>query len=176
MFRSTSRAASGILTINGQLRFSNTVASLSINKTKLKTNGTIVFDQSDEVDICDTDVDHGGNAITWNGGGNILLRNGTVFKNGAASTFSISSNAEFGYANVGAQGTFNNLGVIDKSGGGGTTYFNELTFNNTGTVSGVQWHVQDQRCGAGRRWHAEHRTLGSERGGSAVAGGHGRRE
>lgn len=134
MFRSTSRAASGILTINGQLRFSNTVASLSINKTKLKTNGTIVFDQSDEVDICDTDVDHGGNAITWNGGGNILLRNGTVFKNGAASTFSISSNAEFGYANVGAQGTFNNLGVIDKSGGGGTTYFNELTFNNTGIV------------------------------------------
>lgn len=134
MFRSTSRAASGTLTINGQLRFSNSVASLSINKTKLKTNGTIVFDQSDEVDICDTDVDHGGSAVTWNGGGNILLRNGTVFKHGASSTFTITSNATFGYANVGAQGTVNNEGIIDKSGGGGTTYFNELTFNNTGTV------------------------------------------
>ncbi len=134
MFRSVSRATSGTLTVNGQLRFSNTVSSLSINKTKIKTFGTIVFDQSDDVDICDTDVDHGGNAVTWNGSGDILLRTGAVFKNGASSTFSISSNATFGYANVGAQGTVINNGIVDKSAGGGTTFFDKLTFTNTGTV------------------------------------------
>ncbi|MDX2117197.1 MAG: hypothetical protein SFY96_03330 [Planctomycetota bacterium] len=134
MFRSAARATSGTLTVNGQLRFSNTVSSLSINKTKIKTFGTIVFDQSSDVDICDTDVDHGGNAVTWNGSGDILLRTGAVFKNGASSTFSISSNATFGYANVGSQGTVINDGIIDKSAGGGTTFFDKLTFNNTGTV------------------------------------------
>ena len=133
-FRSTTQGGSGTLTINGQLRFSNGVFNRAFNKTKVKINGTTVFDQADDVDICDTDVDHGGSSVTWGGAGDILLGVGAVFKNGAASTFSISSNATFGYANVGAQGTFNNQGIIDKSAGGGTTFFDELTFNNTGTV------------------------------------------
>jgi len=133
-FRSTTQGGSGTLTINGQLRFSNAGFNRAFNKTKVKTNGTIVFDQADDVDICDTDVDHGGNSIIWNGGGDILLGVGAVFKNGASSTFSISSNATFGYANVGAQGIVNNQGIIDKSSGGGTTFFDKLTFNNTGVV------------------------------------------
>jgi hypothetical protein len=67
---------------------------------------------------------------TWTSG-NLYAAGGGIFDNLAGATFEMSQD-NFWYASTG-DATFNNAGVVIKSGGSGTSYL-QPTFNNSGTV------------------------------------------
>jgi hypothetical protein len=68
---------------------------------------------------------------TW-ASGNMYAAGGAVFDNRPGATFEMQQD-NFIYASTGGA-TFNNAGVVIKSGGSGTSYL-QPTFNNSGTVS-----------------------------------------
>ena len=73
--------------------------------------------------------------VVWTGAG-MLFGSSGVFNNQAGGVFEIQSDSTFLWWDRLAYGwpTFNNAGILRKSEGTGTTTFDSVTFNNTGTV------------------------------------------
>lgn len=131
LFGRRNLGGTGAVEVNGALTFSDAAVRRT---TQLRTNGTIVFAGSVADEICDTDVDHRGSAVSWGGGGQVLMDRGATFRHGAMSVFTIGGNATWGFAGNGAEGAFINEGIVRKNGGGGQTFFNDTVFTNSGTV------------------------------------------
>jgi hypothetical protein len=99
-----------------------------------RTSGPLIFNGVTGCDICDTDIHHNGSSCSWLGNGDITMGTGSSFTNGAASTFGIQNDRSLLWDNSGARPTFTNLGTINKSTGAGQTFFDGVTFSNTGTL------------------------------------------
>lgn len=69
---------------------------------------------------------------TWKGTGNIGMGNGAVFNN--TGTFNAENNAKFTHTG-GTPASFNNQGNFNKRGAKPITFFPNVAFNNTGTVT-----------------------------------------
>ena len=124
---STNRA--GLITAAGTTTLNGSVFEMA----RLNTTGTLVFAGSGTNDICDTEVDHEGTAMSWTGNGTIQMDAGATggrIINGATSTFTISGDGTVTQA-TGPQSTFENRGVMIKSGSLGTTLFDVVKFQNS---------------------------------------------
>ncbi len=123
----------GTLTVAGTATFSGSFTSDALNGVStFAAQNTLIFNPITTIDICDTDIFHDGSSSLW-GSGNINLKDGATYHEGANGTFNISSNGTFAFGN-GAAVTFFNAGTIRKSGGGGLTSFTGVSLDNTGTV------------------------------------------
>lgn len=116
---------SGTLAVLGNINFSD--AHLR-HTTQVTTSGLWTFNSTTADEICDTGVDHGGNAA-WTGAGDILLGRGATFRTGVSSVFSIQSAAVFGFNGLGAEGTFINRGTLRKE-SAGLTRFDRCALDN----------------------------------------------
>ena len=76
----------------------------------------------------------GPGASTWSGTGDVRMSDGSVFNNLAGSTFTIENDAPWIDDGSGATRSFNNYGILIKSGMTGSTTF-DMAFNNSGTVN-----------------------------------------
>ena len=95
----------------------------------LQTNGTLTISGSwgnrfAERTISSPDT-------VWSGTGDVLMYNGATFNN--TGTFESQGYGKFEHR-TGARGVFNNLGTFTKSVGTHVTRFDEVSFNNSGTV------------------------------------------
>ena len=97
--------------------------------------GALVIDNSvDDIDICDTCIEHGGTA-TWQGTGNgVCVGEGGEFINKQGATFTITNDQTWKYNGAGAVPKFDNQGTLRKVGGSGTTKFVGVDFCNDGTI------------------------------------------
>jgi hypothetical protein len=121
--------------VDGELRMND--ATL-MNAGTLGSNGSIVIGGSDEVDICNTDVDHrGAGGIEWTGGGGLRLDQDGSLTNGSLSTFAIGTDVSKVIAGDGT-GTLDNEGTIEHGdatrGLPGVTTLMNVTFINSGAV------------------------------------------
>jgi hypothetical protein len=99
----------------------------------LETNGNLVFGSSSDEEFCDTGVDHNGSTVTWSGTGDIQFLGGSVFNHNVGSTFNITHAGNNTFNGSGID-TFNNFGTMVKSGGSGTTTFQNIDFQNKGIL------------------------------------------
>ncbi|MFG0283873.1 MAG: hypothetical protein ACF8R7_05580 [Phycisphaerales bacterium JB039] len=99
----------------------------------VSSQGSLIFAGDICDDICDTPLDHTGASVEWNGTGDILLGDGTVFTHGAGSVFTIGNAARLFWDGVGARSELVNNGKILKS-SAGTTTFEDVLFTNNGDV------------------------------------------
>ncbi|MCC6427842.1 MAG: hypothetical protein IT435_13610 [Phycisphaerales bacterium] len=97
-------------------------------------NGDVEFNLGDDVDICDTDVGYNGNAVTWDGNGNMRGGLGAVYTFSSTTTFSILNDRQFLHNGFGAAPSIINNGTIIKSTGTGTTEFLDVSLSNVGTL------------------------------------------
>ncbi|MBL8761473.1 MAG: hypothetical protein JNL50_09245 [Phycisphaerae bacterium] len=118
----------GTLTVLGDITFSD--ARLR-HTTQVVSSGTWTFNSAIGDEICDTGVDHGGNAA-WQGSGDILLGRGATFRTGISSVFSVQSAATFGFNGMGAEGAFINRGTFRKE-SAGLTRFDRCALDNQST-------------------------------------------
>lgn len=97
--------------------------------------GALVIDNSmDDIDICDTCIEHGGTA-TWQGTGNdVCVGEGGEFINKQGATFNINNDQTWKYNGAGAVPKFDIQGTLRKVGGSGTTKFEGVDFCNDGTI------------------------------------------
>ncbi|MFN9992115.1 MAG: hypothetical protein ACK54H_02125 [Phycisphaerales bacterium] len=107
----------------------------------LETNGNLVFSSSSDEEFCDTGVDHNGSTVTWSGTGDIQFLGGSVFNHNVGSTFNIT-HAGNNLFNGSGIDTFNNFGTMVKSGGTGTTTFQNIDFQNKGTLKILSGEVK----------------------------------
>lgn len=100
------------------------------------SQGVFTFQGSTQDEICDTGIGHGGTAVMWTGTGDIMFAGSSSFQHGASSTFTITSDRRMYWDGMGTQATFTNDGVIVKSTGTGTTFFEDidLTITSAGTL------------------------------------------
>lgn len=126
----------GGLTVGGTTRFSGVSGGERdvLSAGTLALNGDVLFDLSDDVDICDTDVNYNGSAMTWQGNGELGGGLGSTYTISAATTFTILGNDRFRHNGIGAAPTLINNGVIRKTSGTGTTEFEDVAFTNAGTL------------------------------------------
>ncbi|HLO39927.1 MAG TPA: hypothetical protein VK176_02815, partial [Phycisphaerales bacterium] len=119
----------------GLARFSGVSSDRDVlSAGTLSFNGDVLFDCADDVDICDTDVNYNGSAITWQGSGRLGGGMGSVYTISASTTFTILNNDLFRHNGIGAAPTVINNGTIRKSTGTGVTEFLNVGFTNTGTL------------------------------------------
>ena len=72
--------------------------------------------------------------------GNVSIQNGATLTNNAT----MDLQGDGAWANAGgsaAHWVFNNLGLLKKSGGGGSSVFSDVDFNNSGTVTIAQGQI-----------------------------------
>lgn len=70
----------------------------------------------------------------WLGSDIISIGDGAIFNNLVSGTFNAQANQSMTFSGSGANGTFNNLGLFNKTGAGTTTAIGAI-FNNSGMVS-----------------------------------------
>lgn len=121
--------------VEGELRLDG--ATL-MNAGTLGSNGNLVLGGSDEVDICNTGVDHrGAGGIDFAGGGGLRLDQGGSLTNGSLSTFAIDTDVNKVIGGDGT-GTLDNEGTIEHGdasrGLPGVTNLMNVTFINSGRV------------------------------------------
>jgi len=71
--------------------------------------------------------------VTWAGTNSLLIQNGARWVNETSGLFDILGDAKYDY-NGGDAGSFLNRGILRKSGGTGTTTFDQTPFTNTGLL------------------------------------------
>lgn len=84
--------------------------------------------------ICDIDVELKGGLATWKGTAGISLGSGASLTNGEGTTFTIENDELLKWTAFGATPTFFNWGVLVKSGGTGSSTFQDVAFDNQGTL------------------------------------------
>ncbi|MCB9844956.1 MAG: hypothetical protein H6811_03070 [Phycisphaeraceae bacterium] len=101
-----------------------------------ESGGTFAFSGGPGLiaEICDTCIDHNGSTVQWLGNGDVAFNDGSMFTNGAGSTFTISGSGNFAWDTLGAQPAFVNDGTILKDTDAGVTFFDGMSFANTGTL------------------------------------------
>lgn len=125
----TGGGAGNLLTLRGASTFNSAL----ILQAAVLSTGTLTFTGTGDNDICDTDVDHRGTAITLNGTGALIIEgsNGRL-TNGHASTFTLSGNQAITGA---GGGRLVNNGRLLKNAGGGLSEINaNVEFSNSGTI------------------------------------------
>ncbi len=107
----------------------------------LTNSSTLNLGGASSKTLSDLTLTNAGNVL-WSGAGAINLNNGAVVNNLASGIFEAQDNASIAWGGAGAAPTFNNAGLVRKSGGTGTTTFgSNLTFSGgnvevlTGTLS-----------------------------------------
>lgn len=113
--------------------------ALLMSAGTLTSNGSLVFGGTDQIDICNTGVDHrGAGTMSWNGSASMSLDMGGSLSNGSESTFIIPPNSDK-LATGDGTGVITNDGLLingaEKRGGGLQTVFTNVAFINNGTVS-----------------------------------------
>lgn len=105
----------------------------------LRSNGSLVFGGTSQIDVCNTGVDHrGAGTMSWNGSASMSLDMGGSVTNGPESTFVIPPNSDK-LATGDGTGVITNDGLLINGDGsrgvGGQTLFTNIAFVNNGTVS-----------------------------------------
>ncbi len=125
----------GGMTVGGNARFTGVSSDRDVlSAGTLTFNADVLFDCADDVDICDTDVDYNGSAITWQGNGELGGGMGSQYTIGSSTTFTITNDKRFRHNGIGAQPTLINNGTIVKNTGSGTTEFFNVPTTNAGTL------------------------------------------
>lgn len=126
-----------LLTVGGTLSLEDGAALM--NAGTIQSNGTLLLESDDTIDICNTGVDHRGEGgIGWNGSGAINIDQSGSLQNGEGSTFVIDNSTS--KAIVGDDtGQVTNDGTLvqgDGSRGGlaGVTTVMMVDFFNNGSV------------------------------------------
>lgn len=110
-----------------------------MNAGNIVSNGSLEVGGNDQVDICNTGVDHRGTGgISWSGSGSINIDQGGSLTNGINSTFSVTGVASKaiigdGTGRVDNRGTLINEG--DSRGIPSILEINGVEFFNTGTLT-----------------------------------------
>lgn len=119
-----------VLNVGGNASFDTAL----LMSARVVTRATTTFLGAGDNDICDTDMDHRGTAMIWNGTGRIVINgvNGRL-TNGAKSTFTISNDQNI-VRTLGGTPRFVNTGRVVKSTGAGTTFIDNVELANTGTI------------------------------------------
>ncbi|HEY3853394.1 MAG TPA: hypothetical protein VGO67_03260, partial [Verrucomicrobiae bacterium] len=118
-------SGAGSLTLAGSFDWTagtiNNTGGVLLNGTSTLSGGTVVLNGG---------LLANAGTLTWSSG-TFGLENGT-FTNQVGATFNITSDVSFN--NYGGTSTFGNAGLVEKTGGTGTTAFSPATFINTGDV------------------------------------------
>lgn len=113
--------------------------SALMNAGRINSDGNIVLGGDEEVDICDSDVNHrGAGGIAWNGTGGLFIGQGGSLSNGAGSTFSIAPGANRTVTGDGTGRLVNQGTLVNAAPGRGVTGLTNISgveFINTGTVT-----------------------------------------
>jgi len=118
------------LTTNDLFIFSGGV----LNGTGIvQADGGVSFNGAVDMTVMDSRNLRLGGDSSWTSG-TIRFHSTSSITNEAGNTFTTNFDGSTGIA-FGGTGTFNNEGIFTKSGGTGTTSFNNSSFNNTGTVN-----------------------------------------
>lgn len=96
--------------------------------------GSLEFDSTTCDDVCDTNFAFTGGSGLWHGTGDIRLGGTSSFSVGSTSTFDIQGDNRLFWDNTGSQSVFTNDGVITRSSGAGETFFEDVDFENNGTL------------------------------------------
>ncbi len=120
---------SGSITIGGTA----TLNAAFIQSAAIQTDGILNFEGPAQTDLCDTGIDHRGSAVNWSGAGTIALSATSFFTNGASSTFTVSGTAPQSFLGT-AGSVFTNNGILTKSTGTDTAFFDGGDFVNAGEV------------------------------------------
>lgn len=137
--RVTGDGANGTLSIGGDAFLSD--AWFGGARVLLGPASNLTFAGSNENEICDTEIDHGGPSATWQG--NVAIRLDSMaatsrFFNRSKSTFTATGNGTMSWNLVGQRSEFVNEGSFVKNGGTGTTLIDGVLFKNaTGVVEVV---------------------------------------
>jgi len=123
----------GVVNLLGGSTLRNTV----LNRVTVHTQGNLAIDGNMLLDACDTDIDHSGSgAVNWSGGGDIQLDGSASFTLGSGSTMNIANNQMVRSDNLpGNFPVFTNNGSVTKNSGAGTTTFDNVRFNNAGSMA-----------------------------------------
>ncbi len=125
----------GGLSVGGLARFSGVSNGRDVlSAGTLNFTGDVLFDLSDDVDICDTDVNYNGSNCTWQGNGELGGGMGSTYTFSGSTTLTILNDKRFRHNGIGAAPTIINNGTIRKTTGTGTTEFFNVPFTNTGTL------------------------------------------
>ncbi|MGE3109546.1 MAG: beta strand repeat-containing protein [Phycisphaerales bacterium] len=106
-----------------------------LNVSSLQSRGTLTIDGSMLLDVCDTGIDHSGTGCTWSGTGDIRMDGASSWNVGATGTFSILSDQSLFSMNApGSEPAFTLNGTMEKAGGSGVTFVNNVAITNNGTI------------------------------------------
>ncbi|MCA9310673.1 MAG: hypothetical protein KDA21_05660, partial [Phycisphaerales bacterium] len=121
----------GQLTLQGDTSVRDTTF---LGISNMAAQGNLTFDSTTCDDVCDTNLSFSGPQGIWRGTGDILLGANSSFSIDAASTFDIENDQRMFWDNSGSQSVFTNAGTLTKTTGAGVTFFDGMTFQNTGTL------------------------------------------
>ncbi len=126
----------GEISIAGITRISNALGTTAtiMGVSMFNAAGDLLLENDDDLDICDTCIDHTGTAAVWSGAGNINMMTGAMLNFSAASTFTITNDQTMVWDTVGTQPTLMNAGTIVKSTGAATTSIMGVALTNTGML------------------------------------------
>jgi hypothetical protein len=120
----------GILNVTGLLSW--TAGTMTGTGTTVAASTLTISSNNDKFLDGGRHLDNAGTA-TWNGGGNLYLRGGSVLTNRAGASFEADNNQVVRW-DSGGQGSFINAGTFRKAVGTGTTLFDNVPFSTTGSV------------------------------------------
>ena len=106
-----SSLSGGTITVAGETVFGDVVM---MNAGQVRANGSLKIAPKNMIDICDTDVDYGGNAqaATWEGNNEMSINMGGSFTNGGESSLLVEPNGDKVVSGDGS-GTFTNDGEME---------------------------------------------------------------
>lgn len=122
---------SGTMNVSGS---ANVSGGTVIRRTTFRTfNALNLTTDDDDIDICDTDVDHQGNGL-YTGTFNLGLDRGALFTIQAGATFNFGTTGDMDWNGNGARPSFVNNGTLTKNAGTGVTAIRDPNFTNSGTL------------------------------------------
>ncbi|MCK6475965.1 MAG: hypothetical protein L6Q35_03940 [Phycisphaerales bacterium] len=126
---------SGGLIVGGTATFSGISSDRDVLSCGTLTfNGDVDFLLSDDVDICDTDVNYNGSSCSWQGTGELGGGLGSVYTFSSNTTFTVMNDERFRHNGIGAAPSVINNGTIVKTMGSGITEFFDVSLANAGTL------------------------------------------
>jgi hypothetical protein len=123
---------SGTLNVNGS---ANVSGGTVIRRTTFRTfNALNLTTDDDDIDICDTDVDHQGTGL-FAGAFNLGLDRGALFTIQNGASFNFGATGDVDWNGNGARPSFVNNGTLTKNAATGVTAIRDPNFTNNGTLS-----------------------------------------
>ncbi len=96
---------------------------------QFNASGALSFEGTGTTSIQNSTINHTGATATWQGANDLVFGGAASLSLGAASTMTITNDRL-----ASGTGSLANAGTLRKNGGSGTTFFQGVQLNNTGTV------------------------------------------